>query len=79
MYHKRFTPKLQRKISISVINIQADMKFRMWLHVRTWFAVQHNALWRPDTDLFVQLWVSERQLHSFFDLLDLFMFKMAKE
>jgi hypothetical protein len=70
---------LQRKISISVINIEADIKFRIWLHVRTWFTVQHNALRRPDADLFVQLWVSERQLDSFFDLLDLFMFMTVKE
>jgi hypothetical protein len=79
MYHKQSTPKLEEKISISVINIEADMKFRIWLHVRTWFTVQHHALWRPDADLFVELWVSERQLHSFFDLLDLFMFMTVKE
>jgi hypothetical protein len=62
-----------------VISIEADMKFNIWLHVRTWFTVQHNALRRSDADLFVQLWVSERQLNSFFDLLNLFVFKMAKE
>lgn len=39
--------------------------------LRTWFTVQNDTLRRSDSDLFVQLWMSEGQLNSLFDLLDL--------